>query len=100
MSVKTEPWVAPPELTIYEAREVEAAFLESGGANGHRVYDLVQTEEVDACGIQWLLAVRARLKQHGFELELKNVNKHIKEQIVSLGLSFILGSTGEEFADG
>lgn len=89
-----------PALTIYEVQELEAAFNQSGGANQNRVFDLSQLEEVDACGIQWLLTVKVRLSVHGFHLELKNSSQAIVEKINNLGLGTLLESQEKEVLHG
>lgn len=91
-------WAAPESLTIYEVGALEKAFLDDGGPNSDRVYDLGKTRDVDACGLQWLVAVRARLRLAGFNLVLTNVDNDLSEKMALLGLAFLTDPVAKEGA--
>ena len=89
-------WRVPSELTIYEVRDLESAFIQAGGAKGDRVWDLCEVKEADSCGIQWLFSVRSRLRESGFTLTLLNADEDFNDKLRLLGLSFLLSPPVEE----
>lgn len=94
-STQISPWQVPGSLTIYEIRELEAAFISACGTEADKTWDLKGVQEVDTCGIQWLASVRARLRDKGGSLRLINVSEELSEKIRLLGLSYLLIPSGE-----
>ncbi|WP_404471744.1 STAS domain-containing protein [Vreelandella venusta] len=96
MNTQSPPWKAPSSLTIYEIRALEEAFIASGSANADRTWDLSDVQEVDSCGIQWLVTVRARLRAQECTLTLLHASDDFVEKLSFLGLSFLLSPSVEE----
>lgn len=89
-------WAAPESLTIYEVAELERTFTAGDSYTKDRIYDLAATREVDSCGLQWLVAVRARLRAEGASLRLLNVDEPVVESMKLLGIGFLLDHSLED----
>lgn len=91
------PLVLPAELTIYvvgELREPWLAWLEAAVAAGEDAPVAGQAvEEVDAAGLQSLLALARSLQAHGLALRIENPSEPLLQACRRLGAGHLLSAT-------
>lgn len=98
MSKKTasapEKWSIENGLSIFDvaALEAQCPWLQSLPRDKQLRLRLVGIEEVDSAGVQWLLALKHRLKLHGNELVLDaEASPELSEALLLMGLTESLG---------
>lgn len=79
----------PGTLTIYDVSALESAYAGLDVCSG-LCLDLQAVDEIDGAGIQWLLAVKARLKSIGSHLELVGTSESVMTELQKAGVAQIL----------
>jgi len=82
----------PAELTIYVVRELREHWLQALDAGGAEPFALAagDVEQVDAAGLQLLLALRHTLAQQGRSLLLQAPSAALRSACLNLGLAALL----------
>ncbi|MBZ9558809.1 MULTISPECIES: STAS domain-containing protein [unclassified Modicisalibacter] len=88
-------WQAPAALTIYDVAALERDIGSLDPAAGDWRVDVSAVRELDGAGIQWLLALQARLESIGRRLTLTGGNALVSECLACLGVSHRLSAPGE-----
>lgn len=79
------------ELCIPQAAQIQADWLQAlstleSGQAGQVTLPLGGVEAIDSAGLQLLLALKARLEQHGGQLRLAEPSKVVQEALRTFGL--------------
>lgn len=99
MSEPMEQWRAPSALTIYEAQELGQLWVDELKWACSWEFDLSDTEEIDSCGIQFLLYLHDRLEEHDQQLQISHASDEVLEVFQLVGMDRTLsikGATSDE----
>ena len=81
------------DLTIRDASRLHSRAMSTLGAK--TVLHLDEVTYIDAAAAQILYAWRRSLRLHGFELEIVGTPPSVRDELASVGLSWVLGQ-GEQ----
>lgn len=94
MSELTKQWQAPSALTIYEVEKLAEEWLDPSQWDYSWQFDLTATEEIDSCGIQFLLYLKQCLDERQQQLVLFNMQGDVRTGIELMGLLKELSDQG------
>ena len=89
----------PAELTIYTVGELHPAWRAWAEAGGQRV-DGTAVDQVDAAGLQLLLALARSLQARGARLQLLAASRVLEDGCAALGLAGWLDAQRSEHPEG
>jgi ABC-type transporter Mla MlaB component len=97
MTISTQVLCLPAELTIYTATETRAAWLGwlagDGSSSGHEAVcevDAASVDEVDAAGVQLLVALAHSLQRQHSRLRLHEPSQPLRQACLDLGVAGLL----------
>ncbi|MFP4033156.1 MAG: STAS domain-containing protein [Desulfococcaceae bacterium] len=74
-------------MTIYEAGDLRAAFLEEFAANGGLVLDLEAVSECDTAGVQLLCSARVTAETETRTFRIEAVSSAVQDALAAAGLT-------------
>ena len=81
------------DLTIYHARDLQTALLDAFRQGTAIAADLAEVQEIDAAGLQLLVALARNCRGVGLSLQLNNLSPAVTEALRWSGLASELGVT-------
>lgn len=76
----------PRTLTIYDVLQLDKEFVSLTGLDRGLSLNLSKVEEIDGSGLQWLLAVKARVEAAGGALQLLQTPEAVRAVVELAGV--------------